>query len=71
MLTRELEHLIKMINQIADNIAIGDDDAIIAAKVTEHLQLFWAPPMKKKIINYAANDGEKLNVVAKVAVSQL
>jgi hypothetical protein len=71
MLTSELEHLIKMINQIADNIAIGDDDAIIAAKVTKHLQLFWAPPMKKKIINYAASDGKQLNTVAKIAIAQL
>jgi|TARA_B110000902_G_scaffold252761_1_gene314588 formate dehydrogenase subunit delta len=71
MLTSELDHLIKMINQIADNIAIGDEELIIAAKVTKHLQLFWAPPMKKKIINYAANDGAQLNAVAKLAVSQL
>ncbi|MFQ3322208.1 MAG: hypothetical protein ACI90U_000014 [Pseudomonadales bacterium] len=27
MLTSELEHLIKMINQTSDNIAIGDADA--------------------------------------------
>jgi len=67
----ELDHLIKMINQIADNIAIGDDEAATAPKVADHINRFWARPMKEKIIAYAASDGEQLNAVAKIAVLQL
>ncbi|MEH6569439.1 MAG: formate dehydrogenase subunit delta [Halioglobus sp.] len=71
MSATELDHLIKMINQIADNIAIGDDEAVTAPQVANHINKFWARPMKEKIIDYAANDGEQLNDVAKIAVSQL
>ena len=71
MSATELDHLIKMINQIADNIAIGDDDAVTAPQVINHLNKFWARTMKEKIIAYAASDGEQPNSVAKIAVSQL
>ena len=71
MSATELDHLIKMINQIADNIAIGDSDAVTAPKVADHIRRFWARSMKEKIIDYAACDGEQLNAVAKIAVSQL
>lgn len=67
----ELDHLIKMINQIADNIAIGEDAETTATKVNGHLTRFWARSMKEQIIAYAAADGEQLNPVAKIAVSQL
>lgn len=71
MSATELDHLIKMVNQIADNIAIGDADAVTAPKVAHHIKLFWARPMKEQIIEYAAKDGERLNAVAKIAVSEL
>jgi formate dehydrogenase subunit delta len=71
MSSAELDQLIKMINQIADNIAIGDSEIITAPKVADHIMRFWARPMKEKIIAYATNDGEQLNAVAKIAVAQL
>lgn len=71
MSATELDHLIKMINQISDNIAIGDDDAATAPQVAGHIKKFWARSMKKKIIEYAAIDGAQLNSVAKIAVSQI
>ncbi|MEM7016763.1 MAG: formate dehydrogenase subunit delta [Pseudomonadota bacterium] len=71
MAATELDHLIKMINQIADNIATEDDDAATAPKVADHIKRFWARPMKEQIIDYAASDGAQLNAVAKLAVSQL
>jgi len=67
----ELDHLVKMMNQIADNIAIGEDETTTASKVVIHVNRFWASSMKKKIIEYVADDGEQLNTVAKIAVSQL
>jgi formate dehydrogenase subunit delta len=67
----ELDHLIKMINQIADNIAIGEDEVATAHKVCDHINRFWAPPMKVKIVAYASSDGERLNTVAKIAVTSL
>ena len=64
----ELDHLIKMINQIADNIATDDDEATTALKVADHFNRFWAPSMRGKINDYASNDGAQLNTVAKIAV---
>ncbi len=71
MSSAELNNLIKMINQIADNIAIGDNDEVTAPKVATHVRNFWARHMKDKIIDYAARDGEELNKVAKIAVLEL
>ncbi len=71
MPSAELNNLIKMINHIADNIAIGDTEAVTAPKVSAHISSFWARSMKEEIIDYAACDGEQLNAVAKIAVSQL
>jgi len=71
MSSAELNNLIKMINQIADNIAIGDNEAVTAPKVAAHVRSFWARQMKDKIIDYAICDGEQLNAVAKIAVLQL
>lgn len=67
----EIDHLIKMINQIADNIAIGENDDVAAPKVADHVKRFWARPMKEKIIQYAESDGESLQPAARVAISLL
>ncbi len=56
----ELEHLIKMVNQIASNVALGDDDDVRVRSVAAHLEKFWAPSMRKKITSYAVNDGDRL-----------
>lgn len=68
MSDRELEHLIKMINQIADNIAIGEGGDIAANKVADHIKRFWAPRMKQIIIRYGDEGGEKLVSPAKAAI---
>jgi len=70
----ELDHLIKMINQIADNIATGQnthDDAATAQQVADHIKRFWARSMKQQIITYAADDGAKLTNVAQAATRYL
>lgn len=71
MSSKELDNLIKMVNHIADNIAIGHNEEITAPKVANHLRNFWARTMKEKIIDYAIVDGDKLNPVAKMAILQL
>ena len=71
MADEELNHLIKMINQIADNISVGDSVDVTAPMVAEHVQRFWARPMKLKIKHYALNDGEQLKPAAKAAISLL
>lgn len=69
--SQELNHLIKMINQIADNIAIGESAEHTANQVVDHIKRFWARPMKEQITAYGASDGVRLNTVARLAVSRL
>lgn len=68
----QLNHLIKMVNQIAANQPvelIGENAAVEA--IAGHLQKFWAPPMRERIGKYLAEGGEQLSPVAKKAIELL
>lgn len=67
MSNNNLSQLVKMINQIADNIGNGDDVNAVA----NHVIRFWARPMKARIVEHFHGGGEGLNPVAKQAVQQL
>jgi formate dehydrogenase subunit delta len=67
----ELQHLIKMINQIADNLGHGEEEAEVAAAVLVHLNRFWAPSMKQKLVQYEQQDGAGLQAAARRAVKLL
>ena len=71
MSSTELEHLIKMMNQIADNIMSEEGDDARARDVAVHVKKFWAPSMIKIIIEYAKVDGNNLQPVALAAVNLL
>lgn len=61
----ELDQLVKMANQIADNFSFHED---AVARVADHLQRFWAPSMKRQLIDHhrAGGSGLKPPVVAAV-----
>ena len=68
----ELQHLIKMANQIALNQPadlLGEEAAVAAT--AGHIRKFWAPPMREKISTYLSEGGAELNEVAKKAVLKL
>ncbi|KXS38375.1 formate dehydrogenase subunit delta [Modicisalibacter tunisiensis] len=65
----QLQHLIKMVNQIAANQPSGDNGA--EERVAMHLQKFWARGMKQQIIDYADQDGTALSPLARQAVARL
>jgi formate dehydrogenase subunit delta len=67
----ELQHLIKMINQIADNVAMGESVEQAAAKVADHLRRFWAPSMRQQIFDYVDTGGAKLKAVSRAAIIEL
>ena len=62
---QEIDQLVKMANQIADNMSFHED---AVDRLTEHLQRFWAPSMRKKLLEFleAGGDGLKPDVVAAV-----
>lgn len=69
--------LIKMINQIASNLSVGEQgsvtetDAVIAQKVADHLTRFWARSMKLQIIAAAKTSREQLSTTALAAIERL
>ena len=65
---QEIDQLVKMANQIADNFSFHED---AVDRLADHLQRFWAPSMRRKLIEFleAGGDGLKPDVIA--AVKQL
>ena len=71
MADNELLHLIKMINHIADNLDYAGGETEVALKVLEHIDRFWAPSMKLKIVEYAKVDGTGLSSISKLAITSM
>ena len=63
--------LVKMANQIAANLAYGDDEERVAENVRDHLRRFWSPPMRAAIIEYQEQGGSGLSPPAARAVAKL
>lgn len=64
----EIEHLVKMANQIADNFSFHDD---AVERTADHLQRFWAPAMRRKLIDYHAGGGDGLRPAVREVVRRL
>jgi formate dehydrogenase subunit delta len=59
---QEIDQLVKMANQIADNFSFHED---AVDRLADHLQRFWAPSMRRKLIELvdAGGDGLKPGVI--------
>lgn len=68
MASTEIDHLLKMANDIADNLGFQED---ADERVADHLNRFWAPRMRKLLIEYVAEDPEGLSPTLLSAVSKL
>jgi formate dehydrogenase subunit delta len=66
----ESENMVHMANQIAIFFASYPKDEAVAG-VTDHLQKFWEPRMRKQIIEYVAHGGHGLHELALEAVKKL
>jgi formate dehydrogenase subunit delta len=65
---QDVERLVKMANQIADNFSFHDD---AAERTADHLRRFWAPSLRVRIVDFEAAGGDGLNEVARAAVQRL
>jgi len=63
MATRQIEHLVKMANQIARNLGAGYDSAA-AAKTAQHINRFWTQAMRRQLVAYWRSGGTVEPVVA-------
>lgn len=71
MSLRQIDHLVKMANQIALNIAPCADEEAVAQKTGEHIQKFWTPAMRRQLLDYHHAGGEGLApAVARVLATQ-
>ena len=70
-MTVAIEKLLKMAEQITANMAFTDDEEVVSAKVSDHLNRFWDPRMKAAIIEYAAAEDSELSPVLRCAIDQL
>lgn len=71
MSDEQVQHLVRMINQISANHCHHGNDEAAAEAVATHLRKFWARSMKQQIIRYAEGDGAGLSAVSRLAVSRL
>lgn len=67
----QIDHLVKMINQIAANIPRGADVQQTAASVANHVTRFWTPQMIRRVCEHLAAGGSDLNPLARDAVALL
>lgn len=66
----QAEKLVRMANQIAQNLMMQPHDDAVAS-VVEHLRAFWTPRMRRQLIDHAASGGEGLEPLAREAVQRL
>jgi formate dehydrogenase subunit delta len=66
-----IEHLVKMANDIAAFFAAEPDQIKAAEEVAAHLRRFWDPRMRKQNIDFAAAGGHGLSALSLAGVHRL
>ena len=67
----DVERLIAMANDIGAFFASEPDPSEGARCVANHLQRFWAPPMRAQLLDHWRRGGAGLSSLAGAAVGQL
>ena len=68
MANTETTHLLSMANDIAANLSFQGD---AADKIADHINRFWAPRMRKLLLEYAADGGQGLSEALKPALKKI
>ncbi len=67
----DIHHLVKMANDIGAFYEAMPDRNEAISSIATHLKNFWAPRMRREIIDYARRDGDGLKEVVREAVLTL
>jgi formate dehydrogenase subunit delta len=67
----EIHHLAKMANEIGGFFEQMPDHAEAVNSIAAHLKNFWAPRMRRQIIEYAREDGAGLAAIVREAILTL
>ena len=68
MANTETSHLVSMANDIAANLSFQGD---AEERIADHINRFWAPRMRKLLLEYAASDGQGLSDALLPALKKL
>lgn len=58
---QQIDHLVKMANQIALNFGAERDPGGAATRTREHLKKFWTRDMRRQLLAYGAAGGDGLS----------
>lgn len=64
----DVDQMIKMANQIAENFSFHDDQV---ARTADHIKRFWAPQMRRKLAAHVAGGGKGVNEPVVAALKRL
>ncbi len=67
---QQIDHLVKMANQIALNFGSERDLNHAASKTREHLKKFWTRDMRGQLLAYAGSDGADLSPCVRQMLEQ-
>jgi len=65
------QRLVSQVNQIALNMSANGSEEMVADQVAQHLDKFWAPPMKDLITEQPGNEDIGLTSIGQMAVGNL
>ena len=68
MVNTETAHLVSMANDIAANLSFQAD---AEERIADHINRYWAPRMRKLLLEYAASDGQDLSAALLPALEKL
>ena len=63
----KLQRLVSQVNQIALNMSANGSEEMVADQVAQHLEKFWAPPMKDLITDQPTDTDMGLSPIAQTA----
>ena len=63
MALKQIDHLVKMANQIALNTGARVDAGLSAQRTSEHIRKFWTPAMRDQLLTHWRNGGDGLDPV--------
>jgi formate dehydrogenase subunit delta len=64
----DLEHLVRMANQIEANYRAEPDRILAIDSIGSHIKRFWDPRMRKQIVALCESGGEGLGDTVKQAI---
>jgi formate dehydrogenase subunit delta len=67
----KLQRLVSQVNQIALNMSANGSEEMVADQVAQHLEKFWAPPMKALIAEQPVGADIGLTSIGQMAVRDL